>query len=150
MDDYGEEEEVVEDEVLERMQRTKDDEKQPVYPLPSNKAEGQVGKKDAARKRTTEVNIVDEIIEQYSDNDIAGSDDDKVSNDDIPAQVAQGRLNFNKFGKDSSIQQENTHGRLGEEDFDDNVQSSRIEDESPSKAGPARKYDDNFYDRRAA
>ena len=93
---------------------------------------------------------MDEMIEQYSDDDIDGSDEDKVSNDDIPAQVAQGRLNFNKFGKDSSIQQENTHGRLGEEDFDDNVQSSRVEDESPSKAVPARKYADNFYDRSAA
>lgn len=85
MDDYGEEEEVVEDEVLERMQRTKDDEVQQAHPLPSNKMGGQVGKNDAERKRTTEVNIVDEIIEQYSDNDIAGSDADKVSNDDIPA-----------------------------------------------------------------
>lgn len=84
MEGYSEED-VVEDDVLERMQRTKDDEVKPIHPLPSNNVGGQTGKNDAERRRTTEVNIVDEILEQYSDNDIRGSEDDKVSNDDIPA-----------------------------------------------------------------
>ena len=59
-----------------------------------------------AQKRSERASgIVDEVIDQYEDNEFDESEDDivKASNEDIPAQVAQGRLNFNKFGKDSSI-----------------------------------------------
>jgi hypothetical protein len=51
--------------------------------------ETEKAKKRAERKRSSE--DVDEVLDEYPD-----------SNEDIP-DVAPGRVNFNKFGKDSSI-----------------------------------------------
>ena len=65
--------------------------------------ESELAQKQSERRLAAD--IVDEVLDdEYPGNDLEESDDIiKESLGDIREQVAQGRLNFNNIGKDSSI-----------------------------------------------
>ena len=92
IDGYGEEDDdIVDEQIMEKLQRTKDEHVKSRERPASSKGRGFLGPTDvqSQQKKAAEVNIVDDIIDQYSDVDIQASGiKESNDDDDIQAQVA--------------------------------------------------------------